>query len=68
MPIVHVQMLAGRTLERKTRLIAELTRSTSDVLELDPQTVRVILSEVAPEHWGIGGVSVAERHAREGKR
>lgn len=70
MPIINVQLIAGRPIELTERLIAELTATTVTVLEVPAQSVRVIVSEVAAEHWGIAGVSKAAEHgsASRGER
>lgn len=56
MPIVQVQMIAGRTPEQKRRLIAEVTDAVVRAVDANRETVRVILTEVEAEHWGVGGV------------
>lgn len=61
MPIVRIDMLAGRTLERKAELIRRVTEAVVATLDVQPEQVRVLLSELPPEHWGIGGRSMAER-------
>ncbi len=61
MPIVRIDLLAGRPPEAKARLIARVTEVVVGTLDVRPEQVRVLLSEVPPEHWGIGGVSVAAR-------
>ena len=63
MPIITVQLIAGRPPELRERLIAELTRTAVDVLAVPAQSVRVILAEVPPEHWGVAGVSRAAQSA-----
>lgn len=55
MPIIHVSLIAGRSPEVKRALIAELTEATVRAIGAERQNVRVLLTEVAPEHWGIGG-------------
>lgn len=60
MPIIEVNMLTGRTADQKRRLIKELSLLVSEILEVPNEKVRVIIREVPPEHWGIGGVSVRE--------
>lgn len=65
MPIVRIDFLAGRPPEVKAKLIARVTEVVADTLDVRLEQVRVLLTEVPPEHWGIGGVSVAgrEQHA-----
>lgn len=55
MPIVHIQILEGRSREKKRTLIRAVSRTVAEVLEVPLERVRVILQEVDPEHWGIGG-------------
>jgi len=37
-----------------------VTAAIADTLKVKPESVRVILTEVPAEHWGIGGVSAKE--------
>jgi 4-oxalocrotonate tautomerase len=60
MPIANIQILQGRDAERKEALIRAVTAAIVDTLEVKPESVRVILQEVNPAHWGIGGVSAKE--------
>jgi 4-oxalocrotonate tautomerase len=61
MPLVQVAMVEGRPGELKETLIAELTETAVRVLEVPRESVRVILTEVPAEHWGVGGVSKAAK-------
>lgn len=56
MPLITVNMLAGRSKEAKRKLIKALTDGAVSALGAPPETVRVILFEVPHEHWGVGGV------------
>jgi 4-oxalocrotonate tautomerase len=60
MPIANLQILQGRELELKESLIRAVTAAIVDTLKVKPDSVRVILTEVPPEHWGIGGISAKE--------
>jgi 4-oxalocrotonate tautomerase len=60
MPIANIQILAGRAPEAKRALIQSVTAAIVQSLQVKPESVRVIVQEVPPEHWGIGGVSAAE--------
>jgi len=55
-PIISVNMLAGRSNETKRELIRVLTEGAVSTLGVSPEAVRVLLFEVPPEHWGAGGV------------
>ena len=61
MPIIEVKMLEGRTDEQKARLSKALTDVTVEICEVRPDAVRVLIQELPPEHWSVGGVSFAER-------
>jgi len=60
MPLIRVDMLEGRTPEQKRELIRELTETTSRVLDVPRERIRVVLYEVPKTHWGIGGTPVSE--------
>jgi 4-oxalocrotonate tautomerase len=64
MPIVRIDLLEGRPPERKADLIRRVTAAVVAALDVRPEQVRVLLSEVPPEHWGVGGESMAERALR----
>jgi len=60
MPIANVMILEGRPPQIKQALIRSVTAAIVEALQVKPESVRVILQEVPPEHWGIGGVSAKE--------
>lgn len=60
MPIANIQILAGRPAQAKQALIRSVTAAIVESLQVKPESVRVIVQEVPPEHWGIGGVSAKE--------
>ena len=61
MPIANIQILQGRDPHMKESLIRAVTQSIVDVLGVKAESVRVLLHEIPPEHWGIAGSSVKER-------
>ena len=60
MPIANIQILAGRPAQAKQALIRSVTAAIVESLQVKPESVRVIVQEVPPEQWGIGGVSAKE--------
>ena len=58
MPIVIIHMMEGRDDAKKARAIAAVTKALVESLEVKQETVRVILQEVPPAHWGIAGKPV----------
>lgn len=65
MPIITVNLLAGRDDARKRALVKELADATVRTLDVPLASVRVILNEVPPEHWGIGNETKADQIARD---
>ncbi len=65
MPFIQINILEGRTPEKKERLIREVTDLVSDVLEAPKESVRVMIQEIQPEHWGIAGESVKKRRENQ---
>ena len=55
MPTYHVEMLEGRTLEQKRKLVEEVTRVTTEVLGCASESVDIILTDVKRENWATGG-------------
>ena len=45
MPTYHVEMLEGRTLEQKKKLVEEITRVTVEVLGGSPESVDVLITD-----------------------
>ncbi len=60
MPIIRVEMLVGRTPAVKQELITRVTEAVVSTLAVKPEQVRVLLYEIAPEHWAVGGTTKAE--------
>lgn len=60
MPIINVSILAGRTTDQKRSLIRELAEGAQRALDVREEQVRVIITEVVPDHWGVGGRSKAD--------
>ena len=55
MPILDVTLLSGRSYHKKAKLIRELTDATVRALDTPPESVRVIIREVHPSHFAVGG-------------
>ncbi|MGD6901543.1 tautomerase family protein [Bacillus infantis] len=55
MPIIQVQVLEGRSDEKIRELIAGITDSAVNILEVKPEQVRVIVQPVPMKYWDVGG-------------
>jgi 4-oxalocrotonate tautomerase len=65
MPMINVQMLAGRTPAQKRALVRDLAEVAIRTLQVPEHAIRIILTEVEPEHWGIGARTKAEIDAEQ---
>ena len=55
MPTYHVEMMEGRTIEQKKKLVAEITRVSVDILGGEAASVDVIITDIRRENWATGG-------------
>jgi 4-oxalocrotonate tautomerase len=55
MPTYHIEMLEGRTIEQKRKLVQEITRVTVEVLGGSPESVDILITDVKRENWSTGG-------------
>lgn len=55
MPIIHVQILDGRSEKDIKSLIGALTTATSENLEVPKERVRIIVQEIPKTRWAVGG-------------
>jgi 4-oxalocrotonate tautomerase len=55
MPMIRVEMFAGRSKEQKRALVRELTEGTCRALGCPADAVQVILSDVAKDDWAESG-------------
>ena len=61
MPIIRVDMMAGRTPEQKTALVQALTKAVVDTLGGSPESVDILLYDIERQNWATGGVQWSER-------
>lgn len=59
MPLIQVSMIEGRSPEAKARLIRDLTEACAAAIDTPLDSIRIILTDVPGEHWGVGGVPKA---------
>ncbi len=63
MPIVQVHLLEGRSREQKKDLVKEMTASICSSLGVRPEQVRIILSEMNPDEYSVGGELFSEKRS-----
>jgi len=52
--------MEGRTVEQKRLLARRVSEAVCDVLDVTPQSVRILINELTPDHFSIGGITAAE--------
>jgi 4-oxalocrotonate tautomerase len=62
MPIIRLEMLAGRTVEQKRELVEVLTRETARIAKSSPSSIFVVIEDVAKENWGAGGELLSDKY------
>lgn len=58
MPIATINILEGRSDEKKEKLIAMVTEAIHESIDAPHSSIRVILNEMPKQHFGIAGKSV----------
>jgi 4-oxalocrotonate tautomerase len=61
MPIAHLYILEGRDPTKKERLIAEVSEAIHRAIDAPMDSIRVIITEMPKEHFGIAGQSAKKR-------
>lgn len=66
MPYVPIRITreGGTTAAQKAALIERVTHALRDVLGKDPATTFVVIEEIEPDDWGVGGLPVREYRRR----
>ncbi|MDX1715647.1 MAG: 2-hydroxymuconate tautomerase [Anderseniella sp.] len=55
MPIIRVEMFAGRDREQKRKLVKALTDAMVETTGANRDAVWVVINDVEKEDWGFGG-------------
>ena len=55
MPIVQIDLLEGRSIEQKRQLVKKVTEAIVETANCPPDAVRIVLREMAKEHFAIAG-------------
>ena len=56
MPIVNIKLIEGRTDEQLKALVKEVTDAVEKTTNADRNAISVVLEEMKPNHYGVGGV------------
>jgi 4-oxalocrotonate tautomerase len=65
MPLAHIYILEGRSPEQKKAVIEKVTNALAETLGSDRSSIRVLLHDMSPDDWGVGGQAVREHQQRK---
>ncbi len=61
MPIIHIDMYAGRSHEQKAELVKAFTEDMVRILKVPPDAVTVVFTDVDKANWAKAGVLVSDK-------
>lgn len=61
MPIIEMHLLEGRTADQKSRAAKAVTNALTDALGVDPQSVRILITEHRTEEFYVAGLNQRQR-------
>lgn len=61
MPTYHVEMLEGRSIEQKRKLVEAITRVSVEVLGGSSESVDILITDIPRDNWATGGKLWSER-------
>ncbi len=56
MPIVQIHMIEGRTIAQKRALVEKVTAAVCETVNVTPDHVKIIISDMAKHDYAIAGV------------
>jgi 4-oxalocrotonate tautomerase len=60
MPVVHIHLIKGRSIEQKRQLAEKVTVALTETIGVQRDTVEVLLRELEAENAAKGGVLLAD--------
>jgi len=61
MPIIHVHLFEGRTVEQKRKLVAAMTEAVVKSLDAKPESVRILLHHMPKSDLAVAGVLTSDK-------
>ena len=61
MPIIHVELVEGRTKEQKKQLGEAITKATVEIVKVPAEAVKVIFVDMKKDEFMEGGILRSER-------
>ena len=63
MPTIRIDMFEGRTAEQKRALVAAVTEACVKTIGASPESVDILLFDIAKQNWASGGQLWSDRSA-----
>lgn len=60
MPIVNIDLMEGRSVAAKRGMVAAVTDALVRALGVPPESVRILIHELDPEHFAVAGRTAGE--------
>lgn len=60
MPVVHIEMFEGRTIEQKKNLVKKVTTALVETINCPEEAVIIIIKELPKTNWATGGKLASE--------
>jgi 4-oxalocrotonate tautomerase len=60
MPVIIINMLEGRSAGKKKKLLRKVTDAVVEALEVEPESVRIIINEIPKENFAVAGLPIEE--------
>ncbi len=61
MPIIHISIARGRTLDQKRTLVRKLTEVTSETLGVSPEIIWIRIDEFEKDGFAVNGELMCDR-------
>jgi 4-oxalocrotonate tautomerase len=61
MPIIHVNMFEGRTIDQKRKMVVGMTEAVVKALDVKPDAVRIIIHDLPKHNIAVAGVLASEQ-------
>ncbi len=61
MPVVHINLYEGKSVEAKKKIAAAVTEAFVKSMGISPELVKIMIHELSKENFATGGILDSER-------
>ncbi|MDT2815605.1 2-hydroxymuconate tautomerase [Vagococcus carniphilus] len=61
MPIVHIELLEGRTQEQKNEMVKEVTEAIVRTTGAKEEAVSIVISDMSKGNYAVGGKTLVQK-------